>query len=113
MFEYRAFCTRVIDGDTVEVTIDLGFKIFHGHSVRLAGLDTPERGQPGYDEAKSFVSGCISGKSIILRSIKDDKYGRYLAQIEYIDVNSNKINLNDKLLSLGLAKPYDGGKKQP
>lgn len=96
---------RVIDGDTVEAKIDVGFCISIRRNFRLRGIDTPE-GESG-DSATQFVAACIapSGNRIkLISSGKQDKYGRYLADI----ILPNGENLNTKLISLGYAKPYYG-----
>jgi len=99
-FKYQkepAFCLRVIDGDTIEIKINKTIE-----SVRLLGINTPEKGKPFYDEAKIFLSE-MENKSIeILRDSEDrDKYGRMLRYAFY----ENRF-LNKELLENGLANTY-------
>ena len=92
MYEYKAVVNRVVDGDTLDLNVDLGFKIMYKIRVRLYGIDTPEIFHPSCDaerdhgrEAKEFVKSKVLGKEVILRTMKDKtgKYGRYLADINY------------------------------
>lgn len=109
MYEYKAKCLRILDGDTIEVLLYLGFGISFTEKVRLYGIDTPETFRRKKDSeeykagmvAKNRVKELIKGKEITVKTIKDKKgkYGRYLAII-YID----DVNLNELLLSEGLAK---------
>lgn len=108
MYTYKAKCYNVVDGDTIDITIDLGFKISINARVRLQGVDTPERGQYGYDQAKRFVSEHVYGKELLIRTTKVSKFGYYLAEVILPD---NKI-LNQELITAGLAKPYHGEKKE-
>ena len=78
-----AFAERVIDGDT----IDIG-----NESVRLLGINTPERGEQGYEEAKEFLGQLVLGKNVTLEFVgeRQDKYGRILA---YVFLNNTNINV--------------------
>lgn len=106
MYKYKAVVTYVVDGDTVDVEIDLGFKIKVAQRLRLARVDTPEKGQPGYLEAKEYVRDCIEGEDVTIITHKVSKWGYYLA-----DVVIEGYNVSDMLLAAGLGLPYDGGKK--
>lgn len=107
MFEYKATIENVVDGDTVDALIDLGFKVYIKQRLRLSGLDTPERGQPGYAEAKAFVTEKVLGKVVSIKTEKVSKWGYFLAEITV-----DGVSLNTQLLSIGLAKTYYGGKKE-
>lgn len=93
-YEAKGFCDYVVDGDTLDVS-GVG-------RVRLVGVDTPERGQPGYENATVFVKSKCLGKTVYL-DIDDkenkDKYGRILA-IVYVD----GYNINQELLKRGYAE---------
>lgn len=108
MYTYKAYSFNVVDGDTLDVEVDLGFKVYSKQRLRLAGLDTPERGQPGYKEAMQFVADCVKDQPLLIKTTKVSKFGYYLATIVLPD---NRV-LNDELIAAGLAKPYDGGKKE-
>lgn len=113
MYEYAAKVTKIVDGDTVDVEIDLGFDVTIKQRLRLKGIDTPETKTKNKEEkelglkAKRITEECIRcAKSIVIRTHKDDKYGRMLAEII-----ADGINVNQKLIDEGFAVPYDGGKK--
>ena len=109
MYTYKAVVTNVVDGDTVDVTVDLGFKIYTVQRIRLMGIDTPERGQPGYQEAKDRLIELVLNKEIILQTAKVSKFGYYLGLLIF---EGTVITVNRTLLDENLAKPYDGGKKE-
>lgn len=104
-FKYEALVTKVHDGDSIEVQIDLGFKIYITRWLRLSGLDAPElRGEEREEgeASRDWLEKQIKGKKITVHTIKDKKgkYGRYLAKL-YID--EEKSSLNDLLIKNGLA----------
>ena len=108
MYTYNAKVIRVIDGDTVELDIDLGFTIHWKSSCRLYGINTPELNSKDKDEklkafeAKNFlIQELPVGSNVTINSKKLDKYGRPL-----VEVINNHININQELLVLGLAKEY-------
>ena len=109
MYAYKAIITNVVDGDTVDVNVDLGFKVYSKQRIRLAGIDTPERGQPGYQEAKDRVTELVLNKEVCLQTFKASKFGYYLGILVVVDGHPS---LNDILLEENLAKLYDGGKKE-
>lgn len=106
MYEYKAKIFNVVDGDTVDATVDLGFKVQIMQRLRLSRIDTPERGQPGYAAARDFVKQLVEGKDVIIRSHKASKWGYFLA-----DVVIDGRDVAEMLLAAGLAKAYDGGTK--
>jgi micrococcal nuclease len=116
MYEYRCSIERVVDGDTVDVTIDLGFKIFHKARVRLYGIDTPESRTRDKDEkargllAKSYIVDKVeSAENIIIRTKKDakGKFGRILGEL-IVD----NTNLNEAMISKHLGVAYYGQSKE-
>ncbi len=116
LYTYSAKFVKVIDGDTIDVDIDLGFGMWlHSKRLRLYGLDTPEKNTPEGVKAKQFTVDWV-GKSmtkdgtLVIRTLSDkpDKYGRILASV----YGSTSVSLNDELLSSGNAKAYFGGKKE-
>jgi micrococcal nuclease len=108
-YRYNASVVRWVDGDTVILKVDLGFRMSTEASFRLYGVNTPERGQMGYDEAKKFCESCAPvGSNIQVDSHKDDKYGRWLATIYLPDSIDS---LNNGLIRKGLAVEYFGGKR--
>ena len=110
-YVFKAKVIKWVDGDTVDLDVDLGFRFHAEMRFRLLGLDTPERGQLNYREATEFAKSLAPvDKIVLIQTVKDekaDKYGRYLVTVE-----SDGIVVNAKLLESGLAKYYDGGKKE-
>lgn len=111
MYEYRARITRVVDGDTVDAEIDLGFGCFQCERLRLAGLNAPEtRGGErvrGLD-AKHFLETLIEKHPrLTIRTEKDrqGKYGRYIATLYGDDIHGAAVNLNLALIHAGHAVP--------
>lgn len=107
-YEYTATVENVVDGDTLDLSVDLGFKIKTAQRVRLARIDTPERNQPGYAMAKDFVRDATLKKTVLVKTYKASKFGYYLADITLADGR----NLNDTLVQAQLAVHYDGGQRQ-
>lgn len=100
---YRATITRWVDGDTVWMDVDLGFRFHAVLDFRLTGINTPERGKPNWAESIAMVNRLATpGTPVIIQSRKDpDKYGRWLA-----DIWVNGIHINAELVKGGLAVPY-------
>ena len=112
MYKYKAIVERVVDGDTLDIVIDLGFKITTTQRIRLAGIDTPEtynvkRDSEEYKKgiiAKEYVLQRIESNEheAIIETDKDvGKYGRYIATVWLPDSNTS---LNDELVQKGFAK---------
>lgn len=96
---------RWVDGDTVYLTaIDLGFYIkLDSLDFRLARINTPEKGQPGYDEAIAEVNRLAPpGTKLSIECLGKDKYGRWLAEL----TTPEGININQHMLDAKLAVPY-------
>ncbi|WP_194755198.1 thermonuclease family protein, partial [Staphylococcus chromogenes] len=81
LYIFKAKVLRVIDGDTLEMRIDLGFHTHTVRKVRLLGVDTPERGKTGYNEAKVFTTQTVLGKDVYVQTYQADAFGRYLADV--------------------------------
>lgn len=107
-YKFNSVCIKVVDGDTIDCVVDLGFNISQKIRFRLARINAPEINSPIEEtrikaqEAKNFVSTSILSKKIIIESKKTEKYGRYLAEVFY-----DGKNLNDELLQQGLAEKYE------
>ena len=114
MYEYNVKILRVIDGDTVDVDIDLGFGVWlHKERVRMMGIDTPESRTRDLEEkamgleAKNYLTNKIKAcDALRVKTEKDGKYGRMLGWLYEGDANINMIMVTD-----GYAWEYDGGKK--
>ena len=108
---------RVVDGDTVDVIIDLGFDLTKKERVRLAGIDTPESRTRDLEEkamgleAKDHLTGMLEGADrLIVRTEKDGKYGRMLGW--FYKNEDAKYSINETMVAQGYAWEYDGGKKE-
>jgi micrococcal nuclease len=119
MFEYYVKkVSKVVDGDTIDVDIDLGFDISFTSRVRLAGIDTPESRTTDKIEkalgleSKSFLKNAIdSAKSVVIKTEKMDsseKYGRILGWV-YLD--GSEVSINEQMISEGYAWGYLGDTK--
>ena len=112
-YYYKAKVLKVIDGDTIDVSIDVGFNISLKKRLRLAGVNTPETRTKNADEkalglrAKEFTKEFCADKEVIIHTIKTEKFGRLLAFV-YV----GKKCLNKELIKAGLAKEYYGGKRE-
>lgn len=111
MYIYKAKLERVVDGDTIDVVIDLGFKVTTHQRIRLQGINTPEtynvkKGSEEYKKgmvAKQFVVARFTenNNEAIIDTEKDTgKYGRYIGTIKLAD---NTTSLNDELVEKGYA----------
>ena len=85
---YRATCHRVVDGDTFEADVDLGFYVTLRVKVRLHNVDTPERGEVGWREASAALREFITEKPLILQSYKDQRtFERWVCDVWVDDEN--------------------------
>jgi micrococcal nuclease len=107
VYEYQALITKVVDGDTVHAEIDLGFNVTIAATLRLLGINTPERGQPGGSEATEWLRSKTLNVTVRCLTIKDrrEKYGRYLAKL-YLP--GEDASVNEQLLAAGHAVEYRG-----
>ena len=118
MYTYKAKLDRVIDGDTVDAYIDLGFDITIHKRIRLAGIDTPESRTRDLEEkerglaAKARLIELLKDGEFTLESKEVGKYGRVLGVLLVDDANNNFININNTLVEEGYAVEYWGGKKK-
>jgi len=110
LYQYKAFVTKVYDGDTITVEIDLGFKtLVKGEKIRLRRINAPEvRGDQREAGLKSrdYLRVIILNKEIILETIKDKKgkYGRYLGEVFHKQKDGEWLNINNKLVEEGFAE---------
>ena len=119
MFEYRVKqITKIVDGDTIDVDIDLGFNISYSQRLRLAGIDTPESRTTdklektlGLESKEYLKSKFKDAKDIVVKTEKPDsseKYGRILGWV-YLDGNTKSIN--EQMIEDGYAWAYMGETK--
>ena len=108
MFTYSAKVKRVIDGDTVDLLVDLGLRVTVDARVRLLGLNAPEKNTSAGVAAKQFLEGLLgNAASLTVKTEKDrtEKYGRWLGTL----YDENGVSINDRMVAEGYAAPYDGG----
>ena len=119
MYEYYVKSVdKVVDGDTIDVTIDLGFDILYRSRVRLAGIDTPESRTRDLEEkkmgleAKEYLKNRLKfASNIVIKTEKLDsseKYGRILGWL-FLDEDLNSVN--NQMILKGYAWEYGGGTK--
>ena len=113
---------RVLDGDTIDVTIDLGFDLYKKERVRVAGVDTPEKRTKNLEEKalgidatnwiKEKLESTIAGDDEL--SVRTElvggvgKYGRLLG---WLYIGDDSVSLNEQMIEFGYALAYDGGTK--
>ena len=112
-FVYNAILERVVDGDTIDVTLDLGFNVkLHKQRVRLAGIDTPESrtrdlAEKALGKKASARLQELCGEKLKIKSLGKGKYGRILG----IPYSEDDQNICEILIKEGHAVEYWGGKK--
>tara|TARA_R110002020_G_scaffold369747_2_gene581557 strand:- start:514 stop:930 length:417 start_codon:yes stop_codon:yes gene_type:complete len=118
MYTYKAKLDRVVDGDTIDVHIDLGFDITVHKRVRLAEIDSPESRTRDLEEkkrglaAKYRLTEILDMGNLVIESKEVGKYGRVLGNLTvYPDNLDLPINVNQTLVDEGHAVKYNGGKK--
>ena len=121
MYEYKAKLDRVVDGDTVDLFIDLGFGIWTKQRIRMFGINTPESRTRDLEEkkrglaAKKRVRELLKMGSLCLRTQKENskgKYGRILGVIVCAPKNTDEeIVINEEMIKEGHAVEYFGGKR--
>ena len=109
MYQYEAQVLKVIDGDTLDLFIDLGFKVGFNTRIRMIGIDTPEKWFPYGKVVKAYLKQELEGNTIFLDVTKKDKYGRYLGVV-YLNKNDEQ-SVNDKLIEINMAKAYHGASR--
>ena len=115
---------RVLDGDTIDVTIDLGFDLYKKERVRIAGVDTPEKRTRDLEEKalgidatnwlKKKLEDTIAGDGdeLAIRTELVGGMGKYGRLLGWLYINEDTISLNEQMITEGYAWEYDGGTKQ-
>ena len=114
---------RVVDGDTIDVTIDLGFDLYKKERVRIAGVDTPEKRTRDKEEKalgldatawmKEKLEGAIKGgDELTIRTELKGGVGKYGRLLGWLYVGDDEFSLNQQMITEGYAWAYDGGTKQ-
>ena len=113
----------MVDGDTIDVTIDLGFDLMKKERVRIAGVDTPEKRTRDLEEKalgidatnwmKEKLEGAIKGDDeLVIRTELKGGVGKYGRLLGWLYVGDGDISLNEQMITEGYAWEYDGGTKK-
>jgi endonuclease YncB( thermonuclease family) len=113
---------RVVDGDTIDVTIDLGFDLYKKERVRVAGVDTPEKRTRNLEEKalgidatnwiKDKLTGAVAGDDdLVIRTELVGGTGKYGRLLGWLYIGDNTISINEQMIAAGYAWEYDGGTK--
>ena len=114
--------TKVLDGDTIDVTIDLGFDLFKKERVRIAGVDTPEKRTRNLEEKalgvdatnwlKEKLESTLAGDDeLTIRTELVGGVGKYGRLLGWLYVGESNVSLNEQMIIEGYAHAYDGGTK--
>ena len=115
---------KVLDGDTIDVLIDLGFDLFKKERVRIAGVDTPEKRTRDLEEKalgidatnwlKKKLEDTIAGDGdeLTIRTELVGGTGKYGRLLGWLYINEDAVSLNEQMITEGYACAYDGGTKQ-
>jgi len=114
--------TKVLDGDTIDVLIDLGFDLFKKERVRIAGVDTPEKRTRNLEEKalgvdatnwlKEKLEGTLAGDDeLTIRTELVGGVGKYGRLLGWLYVGESTVSLNEQMITEGYAHAYDGGTK--
>jgi len=114
---------RVVDGDTIDVTIDLGFDLYKKERVRVAGVDTPEKrtrdleekelGKDATNWLKEKLESAVAGDDdLVIRTELVGGVGKYGRLLGWLYIGDAELSLNEQMITEGYAWAYDGGTKQ-
>ena len=110
--------SKVVDGDTIDADIDLGFDISLSKRIRLAGIDTPESRTTNVKEkamgleSKDWLKKTLEGaKDILIKTELPDSTEKYGRIIGHLFINGQETSLNNQMIAEGYALAYDGGTK--
>ena len=123
MYQYSCKVVKVVDGDTIDVTIDLGFDLFKKERVRVAGVDTPEKRTRDLEEKalgidatnwlKEKLEGALAGDDdLVIRTELVGGVGKYGRLLGWLYLGDGDMSLNEAMIEEGYAWAYDGGTKQ-
>jgi len=110
---------RIVDGDTIDVTIDLGFSININQRVRVAGIDSPEKRTRdaaekalGLDATEWMTKRLEKAPELIIKTAVEGSMGKYGRVLGWLFVGEEDISLNEQMINEGFAWKYDGGTKK-
>ena len=113
---------KVVDGDTIDVIIDLGFDLYKKERVRVAGVDTPEKRTRDLEEKelgidatnwlKDQLESAIDGEDdLVIRTEIDGGFGKYGRLLGWLYIGEDTESINERMIKEGYAWSYDGGTK--
>jgi endonuclease YncB( thermonuclease family) len=114
MYDYKAIFIKATDGDSAQIEIDLGLKIYHRTNCRLAGINTPELNDPDPEvrlkafAARDRLRELLTGQTIIVISHKLDKFGRPLVTILINGLSVNQQMINEGHAQIMMGIPTEG-----
>ena len=114
---------KIVDGDTIDVTFDLGFSICKSERIRVAGIDSPEKRTRNLEEKELGIDasewleykleGAIAGEEdLVIRTELEGGVGKYGRLLGWLYVGDADVSLNEQMIDEGYAWEYDGGTKQ-
>jgi len=120
---YRAKLERVVDGDTIDALIDVGFDIWFKKRIRFKGIDTWESRTRNLEEKKKGLAAKERTRQLLeevsskpgyfrMKSYGVGKYGRVLGELFILDEEGKQLSINQQLITEGHAYVYEGGKKK-
>ena len=120
MYTYRVkSVNRIVDGDTIDVTIDLGFSININQRVRVAGIDSPEKRTRdaaekalGLDATEWMTKRLEKAPELIIKTAVEGSMGKYGRVLGWLFVGEDDVSLNEQMINEGFAWKYDGGTKK-
>ena len=120
MYTYRVkSINRIIDGDTIDVTIDLGFSININQRIRVAGIDSPEKRTRniaekalGLDATEWMTKHLENASDLIIKTAVEGSMGKYGRVLGWLFVGNSEVSLNEKMIAEGFAWKYEGGTKE-
>ena len=118
MYEYKLKSVdHIVDGDTFDATVDLGFNVYHKVRIRLQGINTPESRTRDLVEkaaglkAKARITELLENDNLVLQTRKKGKYGRWLGLVFYDDAEGYTRDIANTLIVEGYGVEYHGGKR--
>lgn len=109
-FTYAGTVLRVVDGDSLDVDLDLGCTVHVRVPLRLEHINAPERRTPPGSAATAYLRELLpAGRAVTVQTRRTEKYGRRLAVVHLDD--GDPASVNDRLIRDGHAIPYEGGKR--
>ena len=115
MYEYNCTVDRVVDGDTIDVVLDLGFSVLYKSIVRLFGIDTPESRTRNKDEkargkmASKYLEDAVNSGNVVIRTELKDSRGKFGRVLGTVVVDG--VDINQAMCKAHLAVPYFGQSK--